>query len=361
MKILHIHPSMKSGGIEAMICALANEMAKTEDVTVCSIFVPASTDVFWNKLSSSVKKVTIGKTSPGFSLSILIKIFRFVCSGKFEIVNIHGMFYYYVLSVLLLHKKVKFFYTVHSDASMENTLWDQRILRIKKNCFKKELIHPITISATSQASFNSLYGCKSTLIYNGVVKPTILNDNPIHRYRQTNKTKVFIHAGRIDTPKNQVALCRIFQRLIAEGLDVVLLIAGAKQREDIFHGIEPYFCDRILYLGERNDVPQLMAYCDGMCLPSIWEGLPVILLEALSVGCIPICSNVGGIPDVIKSGFNGFLSASSSEEDYYAAMTLFLSLSSDVCMQIKKNCLNSFAKYDIRNSSRSYLNAYRTL
>lgn len=49
-----------------------------------------------------------------------------------------------------------------------------------------------------------------------------------------------------------------------------------------------------------------MAHCDAMCLPSIWEGLPVTLLEALSVGCIPICSNVGGIPDVIESGMNGF-------------------------------------------------------
>ena len=70
MKILHIHPSMAGGGIESMICALANEMAKTEDVTVCSIFVPASTDVFWNKLSPSVKKVTLGKTSSGVSFKI---------------------------------------------------------------------------------------------------------------------------------------------------------------------------------------------------------------------------------------------------------------------------------------------------
>ena len=361
MKILHIHPSMKSGGIESMICALANEMAKTEDVTVCSIFEPSSSDVFWNKLSIDVKRITIGKTTQGFSLSILIKIFNAIRSGNYDVVNIHGMFYYYVLPVFLLHGKVRFFYTIHSDARMENTSWDQKIFKIKRFCFQKGFLHPITISAASQTSFKSLYNCKTTLIYNGVVKPMIMNDNPIQQYRQTYKTKVFIHAGRVDTPKNQVILCRVFQRLITEGHDVVLLIAGAKQREDIFQSIEPYFCKRIIYLGERNDIPQLMAYCDGMCLPSIWEGLPVTLLEALSVGCVPICSNVGGIPDVIESGFNGFLSASSSEEDYYAAMTLFLSLSTDACMQIKKNCLNSFAKYDIRNTSKSYLNAYRTL
>ena len=51
MKILHIHTSFTSGGIEAMICGLANEMVKTEDVSVCSIFKPKENDVFWNKLS----------------------------------------------------------------------------------------------------------------------------------------------------------------------------------------------------------------------------------------------------------------------------------------------------------------------
>ena len=60
MKILHIHPAMRGGGIEAMICGLANEMAKAQDVTVCSIFKPLADDVFWNKLSPSVHKIHLG-------------------------------------------------------------------------------------------------------------------------------------------------------------------------------------------------------------------------------------------------------------------------------------------------------------
>lgn len=56
------------------------------------------------------------------------------------------------------------------------------------------------------------------------------------------KTKFFIHAGRIDTPKNQLILCKVFKRLVDNGYDVVLLIAGSKQKQDIFKTIEPYFC-----------------------------------------------------------------------------------------------------------------------
>ena len=59
MKILHIHTSFTAGGIEAMICGLANEMVKTQEVSVCSIFKPNESDVFWNKLSPNVCKCVI--------------------------------------------------------------------------------------------------------------------------------------------------------------------------------------------------------------------------------------------------------------------------------------------------------------
>ena len=138
------------------------------------------------------------------------------------------------------------------------------------------------------------------------------------------------------------------------------MIAGSKQKEKIFESIYPYFCDRIRYLGERDDIPQIMACCDAMCLPSIWEGLPVTLLEALSVGCIPICSNVGGIPDVIESGINGFLSDSSSEEDYYKAMLNYLAKTDEEIMAMKCNCKSSFEKYNITSTAKSYLSLYNS-
>ena len=170
---------------------------------------------------------------------------------------------------------------------------------------------------------------------------------------------MMIHAGRIDTPKNQVVLCRAMKRVIETGCDVVMLIAGSKQKEHIYKQIEPYFNDRIIYLGERTDIPQIMASCDAMCLPSIWEGMPVVLLEALSVGCVPICSPVGGIPNVIRDGENGFLSASSNEEDYYNALMRYIKMPAEERAQMKRNCLDSFEPYDIKNTAASYINFYK--
>ena len=361
MRILHIHTTMQGGGIESMICALANQMALLgHDVTVCSIFKPKREDVFWNKLSDKVKKDTIGKVKTGFSIVEIFKIRNYIKHGTFDIVQVHGYFYYHGLSILTLQKSNHFFYTVHSDAFMENNSREKKVLLLKKMAFRLGFMHAITISPSSQQSFNNLYHCKSTLIPNGIALPIIDNGkNIIDECRITERTKVFIHPGRISTPKNQIVLVKVFDRLIKEGNDVVLVIAGSRQMEDIYSRIEPYFSDRICYIGERDDIPSLMAKADAFCLPSIWEGLPVTLLEALAVGCIPICSPVGGIVDVVKNGINGFLSNSSSENDYYLIVKEFIKFPSDKLLTIRNNCIESFKPYHISRTVDNYIQLYR--
>lgn len=361
MKILHIHTSMGSGGIESMITALANEMAKTEDVYVCSIFKPSEGDCQWDKLSSNVKKHHLGKVNKGASLRAVYDVYRYIMANRFDVVYMHGFIQYYVLAVLLC-RKVKFCYTVHTDANMENiNSWAKRLFWFRKFCFKYGWITPITISDASRESFRELYKLEPALIYNGIerYKPQFQSNPLIEQYKYTSQTKIFIHAGRIDEPKNQIVLCEVFKRLIDEEEDVVLLIAGQVQREDIFDKIQTYFNDRIVYLGVRNDVCELMAHSDAFCLPSIWEGLPVTLLESLSVGCIPICAPVGGIVDVIESGVNGFLSEDSTKESYYKAVKAYLALLDEERQRMQERCYDSFSKYEISETVVKYLQLAR--
>ncbi len=361
MKILHIHPSMAGGGIEAMICGLVNEMVKFHDVTVCTIFEPTPDHVFEKKLSPLVHRISLGKVKEGFSINEIFKIFKVINDGGFDVVHIHGFFYYYALSVLLLHKKVKFVYTIHSDAAKENSVWDRRLIALKKFSFRHGLIHPVTISKESKRSFTAFYGLDSTLIYNGIPEyVTNAKTDKLREFRLTNKTKLFLHPGRISTPKNQVVLVKAFDRLVKDGLDVVLLIAGSKQDLQIWERIEPYLSKHIVYLGERNDVRDLLSEADAFCLPSIWEGMPVTLLEAISVGCIPICSPVGGIPEVVMNGVNGFLSENSSEDAYFQTLKHFMSLSDSDITKLREHCLDSFKKYRISEVAKKYIEVYNS-
>jgi glycosyltransferase involved in cell wall biosynthesis len=352
---------MSGGGIEAMISALANEMAKQgHDVTVCSIFKPTEQHVFWKKLDDKVKKATLGKEKKGFNLKNIFQIYQFISRGEYDIVHIHGFFYYYAMSVFLLNKKVSFFYTIHNDAKKENFGWDRRLFCIKKWAIKHKLVNVITISKVSDDTFKEVYGMSGHIIYNGIPHPKILNKyNLIDESRISPTTKVFINPGRISTQKNQIVLCKVFRRIIDEGNDVVLLIAGSNDNLSIYKNLESYFSDRIRFVGLRNDVPELMSKADAFCLPSIWEGMPVTLLEALSVGCIPICSPVGGVVNVVKDGENGILSESSEEDAYYKAVKRFLLMSYEEISKMRANCISSFMPYDIFNTTKSYVEYYK--
>lgn len=362
MKILHIGVGLSLlGGIESVIYNLANEMCKHSEVTVCSLFKPSKDGPFYTRFNKDVKLETLGFTQSGFSIGNLWKIFLYLKNADIDIVHIHGFFYYYALPILLLRNK-KFFYTVHSDAKRESSRWDKKLHFLKKYCFKHHLLYPITISEESQTSFYDFYHLESRRIFNAIARPVLSNTiSIIDNERLSVDTKVFLHPGRISEPKNQVVLCKVFQRLINEGHDIILLIAGSNQEEKIFQEMKPFFCDRIKYIGERNDIPQMMYSADGFCLPSIWEGLPITLLEALSVGCIPICSPVGGIVNVIEDGINGILSMSSNEDDYYEAMKRFLSMNKEEIKKMKSASLQSFTPYDIKHAVKEHYDYYASV
>ena len=106
MRILHIHPSMLAGGVEAMICSMAAEMARQgHDVTVCSIYQPKPDDIFWSRLPGNVHRDTLGKGNTGFSLREVFAVYRYIRRGHFDVVQLHGFLYYYFFAVVMLPRQ----------------------------------------------------------------------------------------------------------------------------------------------------------------------------------------------------------------------------------------------------------------
>ncbi|HBC78662.1 MAG TPA: glycosyl transferase, partial [Bacteroidales bacterium] len=82
--------------------------------------------------------------------------------------------------------------------------------------------------------------------------------------------------------------------------------------------------DHIHFLGVKSNVNDYLYSSDAFCLSSHFEGMPISLIEAFACGCIPVCTPVGGIVDLIDNGITGFISSSTREEDYIDALKQFI-------------------------------------
>jgi glycosyltransferase involved in cell wall biosynthesis len=104
-------------------------------------------------------------------------------------------------------------------------------------------------------------------------------------------------------------LLQAMPEIIKAHPDVMLLIAGdgelkdALQQESQCLGIEGH----VRFLGGRLDIPELLKLFDVYVLPSLSEGMPMVLLEAMAAGCPIVATDVGGVSKVVRNGENGLL------------------------------------------------------
>jgi len=77
---------------------------------------------------------------------------------------------------------------------------------------------------------------------------------------------------------------------------------------------------RVAFTGARDDVPSILAAADFLLLPSRWEGMPYVVLEAMAASRAVVATPVDGARDLIEDGVNGYLAASISVAALSGAM-----------------------------------------
>jgi glycosyltransferase involved in cell wall biosynthesis len=92
-------------------------------------------------------------------------------------------------------------------------------------------------------------------------------------------------------------------------IDSALIYVGKGDLEDRLkaEALSRGVSNRVIFLGWRSDVDDIMQLFDVFVLPSLNEGMGRVLVEAMAAAKPVVACNVGGIPDLVKHGFNGFL------------------------------------------------------
>jgi glycosyltransferase involved in cell wall biosynthesis len=115
--------------------------------------------------------------------------------------------------------------------------------------------------------------------------------------------------GRLEYPKGQDFFLEAFSRLVLDCADIKALLVGTgPERTHLETQAKQLgLRGRVIFTGVRKDVVNFLEELNVLVLPSYWEGLPNVLIEALSCGCPVVATRVGGVPELIEDEQTGLL------------------------------------------------------
>jgi len=308
-KICFLIPSVASGGIEMYLLRYLNFIDDTKNITVL-VRSNQKGELYEEYKATGVelKFLPLGY----LSLSKIRQHYKYYKKQKFDVIcdfnaNFAGI-------PLLLAKRLNVtkriaFYRQGSD-HFKSGFIKNRVNKYMNRLVFKNATH---ILSNSHAALEFFFPERSSadmcfkVIYNGVniAEYNIKESKASIRAELGIPKNAFVigHAGRLDKAKNHETILKVFQHLQQEDFNSFLVLCG-RDTEKLVSQLETLgIKEKTLLLGYRKDVPRVLKSLDCFLFPSITEGQPNALMEAM-VSAIPIvASNIPSIRECVPSKF----------------------------------------------------------
>jgi len=132
-----------------------------------------------------------------------------------------------------------------------------------------------------------------------------------HRFGFDTHTRVLLCVGRLSREKGHADLIQAFPKmreLAGDSLLRMILVGEGPERsriEELCRSLN--VSDGVILAGQQDDIDPYYGIADVFLLPSVSEGCPNVLLEAMAAGVPVVATGVGGVPEVVKSGRDAIL------------------------------------------------------
>ena len=269
-------------------------------------------------------KIVKFRMFPGPNLPGMWKVLRYAQEHGFDILHSHG--YKGNVTFGLMPKKLRklpLFSTLHGYTSVsgisKNRIYEWLDLISLKHVNAVILVNR---GMLSNPRLRKLKGEKIHIVNNGIPipddgSPSHLPTFPPSAFSKGDPdivnfcTKGFTigSIGRFSTEKGFKYLIEALSLLVKNGIDARLVIIGEGYKRSALEeltarlGLE----DRILFPGYKDDAKYYISFFDVYVIPSLTEGLPITLLEAMQAKTPVVATKVGGIPHVLKNNKSGLL------------------------------------------------------
>lgn len=169
--------------------------------------------------------------------------------------------------------------------------------------------------------------------------------------------------ARLEEQKGHEYLLAAVQRLRPEMGNLTVLLVGDGQRKEFLknQALKMGLGETIRFLGTRRDVPQVLRALDIFVQPSLWEGIPLTLLEAMGAGLPVVATKVGRAGEAIQDGENGRL-VPPGDSEALASAILELYQQPELRREWGQRAWRTIAaKYSLESMLRQFADLYQTL
>ncbi len=277
-------------GISSVILNYAENMS-TSDISLGIITYPTTAVEIKHRLDEVAETYTIPKKKKDLK-GYILGLYK-VLEQQFDVIHIHGNSGMMLIEVTIAKvKRVKRIITHCHNTKCDHPLLN-KILKYPMKWMATDLM------ACSEAAGTWLYGnCEFKVLNNAIdVERFAYNVDVREQYRDLFGVKenepLIGHIGSFIEQKNHAFLLDIFQRVHEKRPNVKLILVsdGPKLQMIKRKVCELGLQDNVIFAGRRSDVSNLYQAMDVFVMPSMWEGLPLVMLEAQAAGLPVIVSD----------------------------------------------------------------------
>jgi len=381
INILHIIGSLNTGGVQKLILQLSQSqcLKKYTHNVLCTILSVDNYRYAYEKYNITILSLPF-KFAPISSIPFkLDKIIRYLFSklyffrlwyylfiSEFEVIHthIHSQIISQILASVLSGKRM--IWTIHGEYSMGRfTLWIIRIL------------FSILPSTKFQIIADSISALHSTLPFTGNnfkpdnIIPTGINLKPYfqeydqslirEKYNIKDDTILIGSTGRIVWEKGYDQLLSLLENYdFGEKIFYILVAGDGSLRNKFIKRIEKNKLEsHITFIGNIKNIPEFLSALDIYIQPSVTEGFPLSVLEAMATGLPIICSDAGGLKEMINNNTIGIKYKSEELNSLYQMLCKLLSMKPNKLLELGRNARKEVVKkYSIEIIAKQYYKIY---
>lgn len=363
IRLCHVIPNFGPGGAERLVADLMEATDKSCFEVVAVSLYPQSGTILEREIGKKSLRVYFLNKRRGPDIRMIPQLYHFFRKFCPDIVHTHRYVLRYALLPMLLCHIPVCIHTVHNIAQKEVDYVGKVIHGI---AFRYGRVVPVSISQEVEKTIRKMYG-------QSIYIPVIYNGIPIARFtanvrQNKNKDKkkkdlILLHVGRFVPQKNHFYLIKAFALAVNEYPEMRLWFIGDGPMRSAAQELvkEKRLERKVSFIGIRDDIPKFLIESDIFILSSDWEGLPLVVLEAMAAGKPVIATAVGGVPELVENGVTGIL-VPPRRPDLLAQAILNLAKDRTLCQMMGEEAQRrAVERFNITQTAKAYEELYLKL